>query len=366
MTRREQSRSFLEAREREIMERGGPTVPISFDELQRQAERAIEPRAFDYAAGGAGAEDTMRANRDAFRRYRILPRVLRDVSERDLSVELFGETLPAPVAVAPIGTHEKYHEEAELATARAASSLGVPLTLATASTKPLEEVAESMDETPAYFQLYWGEDWDATAELVDRAERAGYSALVVTVDSPLSRWRPRNLERAYSTLDDTPSATADAGTKDPSLTWDDLTFLRERTGLPIVLKGILHPHDAVTAVERGVDGLVVSNHGGRSVDGALGALDALPSVVEAVGGRVPVLFDSGIRGGADIFKAVALGATAVLVGRPYVYGLAIAGEQGVYEVLYNYLAELDSVLGMSGHTSIAELDEEALVESPIR
>lgn len=382
------SNSFLDRRLRELRE-SEPSVPLAYDELERTARDHIPGRHHDYVAGAAGTEGTLGENRDAFHRYRVVTRVLRDVSERDLSVRLFGRELPAPLLLAPIGSQSKYDDEGELATARGAAELGVPFVVGTMSSYTLEAVAEEAGRSPCLFQLYWLQDWDVTASLVRRAERADYEAIIVTVDSQLPKWRQRYLrnihadarnppkanllsdpvaEEKYGGADDLAAAVRSdsAFDKETSLTWDALDFLGEQTDLPIVLKGILTPEDAREAVDRGVDGIVVSNHGGRQIDGGLAAMDALPDVLAAVDGRIPVLLDSGIRGGSDVFKAVALGADAVLFGRPYIYGLSIAGQRGVYETVGNCLAELDSVLGLSGRPSIDEVDRSALVERPRR
>ncbi len=365
-------------------------VPIRFEELEKRAAEILSATAFDYVAGAAGSEDTMRANRDAFRRWRILPRMLRDVAARDLSVELFGERHPAPLLVAPIGVQSLVHEEAETATARAAASLRIPLVLSTVSSRPLEEVAGAMGEVPHWFQLYWPSDRELAASFLSRAQAADFGAIVITLDAALLGWRERDLEHAYlpilhaeglsnyftdpvfrATLERPPEEDVDAAVMkvarlfaNPSLSWDDLAFARDHTRLPILLKGILDPDDARRAVDHGVDGVVVSNHGGRQVDGAVAALDALPRVSDAVGDRIPVLFDSGIRRGAELFKALALGARACLVGRPYVYGLAIGGEDGVREVLLNLLADFDLTLALSGCRSVAEVGRGRLLPAP--
>jgi isopentenyl diphosphate isomerase/L-lactate dehydrogenase-like FMN-dependent dehydrogenase len=326
------------------------------------------------------------ANREAFYGWRIVPRMLRDVSQRDLRVELLGKKLPAPVLLGPVGVQGIIHEEAELATARAAASLGVPSVLSTLSSKPLEQVAQASGEGPRWFQLYWTTHPEVTASLLRRAEAAGYSALVVTLDTSILGWRERDLQHPYlpfllgeglanfftdpvfrSLLPKPPQEDPVAAIRlwggicsHTALTWKDLNFLRQHTRVPILLKGILHAEDAERALAAGVDGLIVSNHGGRQVDGAVAALDALPAVVRAVKGRVPVLFDSGIRRGADAVKALALGAQAVLLGRLYVWGLAVGGEQGVREALLNFLADLDLTLALSGHRCCAELTQVAL------
>jgi isopentenyl diphosphate isomerase/L-lactate dehydrogenase-like FMN-dependent dehydrogenase len=363
-----------------------PEQPIVVEELEEQARGILSREAFDYLAGGAGSEDTMRANLAAFKRYRLVPRLLRDVDRRDLCVTLLGRTLPMPVLLAPIGVQGVFHRDGELATARAAAALGIPLVASTVSSRPLEEIAAAMGAAPRWYQLYWPRSDELAESLLERAEKAGYEAIVVTLDTYLLAWRERDLQNAYlpflhgdglgNYLSD-PVFRAGAGVdprqdpnraleyfarvfSDPSRTWTDLARLRECTSLPIVLKGILHPDDARKAVDHGVDGLIVSNHGGRQLDGALAALDALPRVVEAVGDRTMILFDSGIRRGADVIKAMALGARAVLLGRPYAYGLAVGGERGVGEVLLNLQADLDLTLGLVGCASLGELGREHL------
>lgn len=380
MTAEDGTESFFPRRRTEIVEEE-TAVPPSFEALERTVRDHLAPEVYDHVAGGAGSEDTKLANREAFRRWQIVPRVLRDVSDRDLSVRLFGREIPAPLLLAPIGTQALYHEEGELASATAAAGVGVPFTLSTAASRSIEAVAERVGDAPRLFQLYWPSDWDVTVSLVERAEAAGYDAIVLTVDSPLPKWRVRNLANRYSGWKEIPKAnfesdpvveartapprdrSAESLSKDASLTWEDLAFLREHTSLPVVLKGILHPDDARNAVDHDVDGIVVSTHGGRQIDGSIASLEALPGVVDAVDGEIPVLFDSGVRSGADAFKAIALGATAVFVGRPYIYGLAIAGERGVSEVVQNIAAELESIVALSGHSSIEEIDRSLLVES---
>jgi isopentenyl diphosphate isomerase/L-lactate dehydrogenase-like FMN-dependent dehydrogenase len=336
--------------------------------------------------GGAGGEDTMRANEDAFRRWRIVPRMLRDVSQRDLSVTVLGTELPAPVALAPVGVQTIVHAEGELAVARAAASVGLAMAASTVSSFPLEEIAAA-GGGPKWFQLYWPTDRELAASLLARAERAGYSAVIVTLDTFLPGWKPRDLQGAWqpflegvgivnytsdpvfrarlqrSPEEDLQAAVGEfvAQFTNPRLTWEDLEFLRSRTTLPVALKGILHPDDARAAQAHGIDAVVVSNHGGRQIDGAIASLDALPAVVDAVGGELEVLVDSGVRSGADVFKALALGANAVLIGRPYLWGLAAGGEAGVVAVLRSILAELDLTIGLSGHTRVGELHPGLLV-----
>ncbi|MDQ6915609.1 MAG: alpha-hydroxy-acid oxidizing protein [Actinomycetota bacterium] len=363
-----------------------PELPVAIEELERRAAEEMTPEAYGYVAGGAGAERTVRANREAFDAWRIVPRMLVDVAERDLGVTVLGTEMPAPVLLAPVGVLSIVHPEAERAVARAAAGVGLPMVLSNAASSTIEDVAGEMGDAARWFQLYWPSDRDLAASFVRRAEAAGYGAVVVTLDTRLLAWRPRDVAAAYlpflrgegvavyfsdpvfrekleAAPEDDPQAAIGQWTAqfpNPSLTWDDLPFLREHTGLPILVKGVLHPDDARRALHAGVDGIVVSNHGGRQVDGAMGALAALPRVVEAVPSEVPVLFDSGVRGGADVVKALALGARAVLVGRPWVWGLALAGEEGVRSVLRGLLADLDLTLALSGHASVADLSTEAL------
>jgi isopentenyl diphosphate isomerase/L-lactate dehydrogenase-like FMN-dependent dehydrogenase len=363
-----------------------PTLPLSYDALEAAAKAVTTPEAFGYIAGGAGSEDTMRANREAFQRWRIIPRMLRNVGQRDHRVDVLGQTFTAPVMLAPVGVQSIVHEEAEVAVARAAASLRLPMVLSSASSKTMEEVAAALGDSPRWYQLYWGRNPDVTASFLRRAEAAGYSALVVTLDTALLSWRERDLQNAYlpfllgqglanyfsdpafrAALAQTPEENPFDAIRyfisifsNPLLTWDDLQFLRDHTSLPIILKGILHYDDARKALDYGVNGVIVSNHGGRQVDGAEAALEALPRVVNAVHGALPVLFDSGIRRGADILKALALGAKAVLVGRPYMWGLALNGEAGVREVLLNLLADFDLTLALSGYATSTEVDSAAI------
>ncbi len=377
---------------REIYARGlggeTPSIPVAVEEQERRAHEAMDERAANYVFAGAGAEHTIRANRDAFERYRIVPRMLRDVAERDLSTEVLGTPLPAPLMLAPIGVQKVVHEDGELASARAAAAVGVPMVVSTASHFTMEEIAEAGGDSPRWFQLYWPNDSELLKSFVSRAEVAGYRAIVVTVDTFVPGWKPRDLQQAWlpflqgmgnanylqdpifrAALEKTPEEDLAAATghylsvlANPSLTWDDLAQLRELTSLPIVIKGIQHVDDAHEAVRHGVDGIVVSNHGGRQVDGAIGSLDALPPIVEAVGGQLAILFDSGIRSGADALKALALGADAVLLGRPYVWGLALGGQAGVETVLKMILAELDLTMALCGYTRPDQLGPDALVE----
>jgi lactate 2-monooxygenase len=363
-----------------------PSIPVAVAELERLAREAMEDRAANYVFAGAGGEDTMEANRAAFERRRIVPRMLRDVASRDLSTTLLGTAMPAPLMLAPIGVQKVVHPEGELATARAASTLGLPMIASTASAFTMEEIAAAGGEGPRWFQLYWPNDRALAASFVERAEAAGYGAIVLTVDTFIPGWKPRDLQQAWlpflngvgvanyfedpvfrAALEKTPEEDVGAATghflgvqANPSLSWDDLAWLRERTELPILIKGIQHPDDALEAAKRGIDGIVVSNHGGRQVDGAIASLDALPPIAEVVGDDLAILFDSGVRSGSDAIKALALGADAVCLGRPYVWGLALEGQSGVETVLKMILAELDLTLALCGYTSPAQLGPEAL------
>ncbi|MHB8507233.1 MAG: lactate 2-monooxygenase [Candidatus Dormibacteria bacterium] len=369
-----------------------PTFPLTAAGMESRARESLGPETYDYIAGGASTEDTMRANLAAFRKWAIVPRILRDVSTRNLEVEVLGTRLAAPVLLAPIGgVQARTHPDAELAVARAAAGLGIGMVLSTAASTAMEEVATANGDGARWYQLYWPRDPALTRSFLRRAEASGYSAIVVTLDTQLLAWRPRDLSEAFlpflrgegvanyfsdpvfrAGLSRPPEEDLQAAVmhwvsifSDSSMTWDNLSMIRETTRLPILLKGVLHPDDATRAARVGVDGIIVSNHGGRQVDGAIGALDALEGVVAAVPDGFPVLFDSGIRSGADIFKALALGARAVLIGRPYMWGLAIGGEQGVSHALRCLLADLDLTMALSGCPSIREIARDSIVPGPL-
>ncbi|HSZ69465.1 MAG TPA: lactate 2-monooxygenase [Solirubrobacteraceae bacterium] len=367
-----------------------PARPLDWRALERDAYHLLAEGPRGYIQGGAGLGETMRANREAFDHWRLQPRMLRDVSQRSLTRTVLGTPLPAPLLLAPIGVQSLAHPEGELAMARAAAQVGVPFIASTAASHTIEQIAQAAGEHARWYQLYWPRDRELAHSFVQRAERAGYSALVLTLDTWMLGWRPADLTNGFlpflwgegnrnyledpvfrAALAKPPEEDMQAAIghwawefANPAITWDDLAFLREITSLPIVLKGILHADDARLAVEHGVQGVIVSNHGGRQVDGAVGALDALPDVVKAVDGRCEVLFDSGIRSGADALKALALGASAVCLGRPYIWGLALGGEQGVVDVLRSLLADLDLAMALSGYASIDEVDARALVAQP--
>jgi len=364
-------------------------LPVIYEEWEEKAREVLEDGPFYYIAGGAGGGMTMQANRAAFNRWKIVPRMLRNVEDRDTTIELFGKTYPFPVLHAPIGVQSIIHPDGERASARACAELGIPYVASSASTVPMEQIAEEMGDAPRWFQLYWSKDPDITASFLQRAEASGYSAIVVTLDTPMMAWREHDLKNVYlpfligegvgnyftdpafcaklkkSPQEDPLSAILYWAQVfgNPGLTWENLQFLREHTNLPILLKGILHPEDAKRAVAYGIDGIIVSNHGGRQVDGAIGALSALPAIVDAVSGQLTILMDSGIRRGSDIVKALALGAQAVLVGRPCMYGLAVAGEKGVKEVLQNLLADLDITIALAGERSVRDINSSILIET---
>ncbi len=401
-----------------------PRVTTASSRLERLARYRMSSQAYAYVAGGAGLEETVRSNRKAFEHHRIVPRMLRDVSRRDLSVELFGRRLPSPLLLAPLGALDLISREADLQVARAAAKHGVPMIFSNQAAVPMETCAAAMGTAPRWFQLYWSKSNQLVSSFLQRAEASGCEAIVVTLDTTLLGWRCRDLDLGslpflqgcglgqyfsdpvFQTLIDdpgfelpaasprlTPAAVATlAGLcrrypgsflanlrsgralkavrlftsiySRTDLTWENLSFLRERTRLPILLKGILSADDAKLALDHGVDGIIVSNHGGRQVDGAIASLDALPGVVKTVAGKIPVLLDSGIRSGADIVKALALGARAVCLGRPFAYGLAMAGQEGVEEVIANLLTDFELNLALAGCRQVSDLSPDNLARSP--
>jgi|APTNR8051073442_1049403.scaffolds.fasta_scaffold00005_31 lactate 2-monooxygenase len=397
------------------------SVKISLQTLEQDAQKVMSEKAYAYIAGGAGHEQTMSANQKAFEQWKIVPRMLCNVEERDTSIELFGQKIPSPILLDPVGVLEMVHREADIAVARAASSVGLPYIFSNQASRPMKECAAVMGDSPRWFQLYWSKSNELVQSFLQRAENCGCTALVVTLDTTMLGWRTRDLDMAYlpflegkgiaqytsdpvfQKLLDEPDETEQVKRKvtlqtiqglismvnnypgngffrklksgrplkavrkfvsiysNPATTWNDLRWLRQQTKLPLLLKGIVHPDDARKALDTGMDGIIISNHGGRQVDGSIATLDALPAIVDVVQSKVPVLLDSGIRGGADVFKALALGAKAVCIGRPYVYGLAIAGEQGVYEVLRNLMADFELTMGLSGCKNIAEINSGMII-----
>lgn len=420
--------NYGRARQNEIYRAGihgrTPSVPTDFATLERRARAKMSARSWAYVAGGAGEGRTMTANRDALDRWAIVPRMLRDTSERDLGIELFGQDLPAPILFSPVGAGALAHDRADVHIGHAAAELGLPYIFSNQGCAPMEEVAAEMESVrpgaPRWFQLYWSTDDRLVRSLVNRAEKSGAAAIAVTLDTTMLGWRPQDLnlgslpfaraegidqytsdptfweivaERLKGAVGEKPEISVGAIKtllsiaknvpgdlrrnltapepraavetfldiySRPSLNWDDIALLRDLTKLPIVLKGVLHPDDARQAVDVGVDGIIVSNHGGRQVDGSISSTDALVDVADAVDGRIKVLVDSGFYTGSDVFKALALGADAVCIGRPHMYGLALAGAQGARDAVANIVAELDLTLGLSGHTDVRTLDRSAL------
>ncbi|WP_345500366.1 alpha-hydroxy-acid oxidizing protein [Pedococcus ginsenosidimutans] len=404
-----------------------PTIPSDLAELERRARRAMSPKAWAYVAGGAGNGATMRSNRAAFERRQLVPRMAAGHRQRDLSTTLLGQRLPSPLLLAPIGAAGLVRRGSDLMVARAAARLGTPYIVSNQGCSPMEDVARAMGGTPWWFQLYWSTDEDLVDSMLQRAEASGAAAVVVTVDTTMLGWRPRDLDlgslpfsqgvgiaqytsdpRFRQIVAERVDVAAAAGRdrdvevtigavrsllsisrehpgswrdnlrspvpraavetfldiySNPGLAWDHLATLPERTRLPVVVKGVLHPDDARRAVDLGAAGVVVSNHGGRQVDGAIASLDALAAVRSAVGGQTAVVLDSGVRSGADVVKALALGADAVALGRPYVYGLALDGQSGVRDVVANVVAELDLTLGLCGVGSVAEVGPDLLADA---
>ncbi len=402
-----------------------PKVPVDFERLQKKAKKMMTKEAWGYIAGGAGRETTMGSNQAGFNHWKLIPRMLRDVSVRDTTTPLFDSKLPLPFLLSPIGVLEMVHKHSDLAVGKAASRVGVPFIFSNQASLPMETVAKAMGDSPRWFQLYWSKSNELVESLVKRAENCGCSAIVVTLDTTMLGWRTRDLDLAFlpflkakgiaqytsdpvfmrllkenaiaeeiqterkirpttflslfqlinnypgSFLKNMTSGEPLAAVRQfiniysrPSLTWDNLSFLRERTKLPILLKGILHPEDAKLAKEHGMNGLILSNHGGRQVDGAVSTIEMLPEIKKAVGSDFPLIIDSGIRSGADMMKALALGASACCIGRPYVYGLAIAGEQGVYEVIRNFAADFELNMGLTGCKNIEEVKNITLRTNP--
>jgi lactate 2-monooxygenase len=368
-----------------------PELPMTAAGMEERARAALSPEILSYVAGGAGDEHTQQLNVTAFDRYGLIPRMLSGAAERDLTVELLGLSLPSPLLLAPVGVIGLCAQDhrGDLATARAAARTGVPMIASTLSEDPLEDVAAQLGDTPGFFQLYTPADRELAASFVRRAEAAGFRGIVVTLDTQILGWRPRDLglgsfpqlkglclanyfsdpvfrAKLERPPEEDPRAAAlqwALGFSDPALSWDDLAWLRSLTDLPLLLKGLCHPEDVRRAIDGGVDGIYCSNHGGRQANGGAAAIDLLPAVVDAAG-DVPVVFDSGVRGGEHVVKALALGATAVALGRPYAYGLAVGGEDGIVHVLRCLLAEADLLMAVNGYASIADLVPEALATRP--
>lgn len=360
--------------------------PITYKELEQEAKQTMSVGGFGYVRSGAGNEETLRKNEESFSKLSFLPRFLRDVSELDTSVQLFGRTYPYPIFLAPVGMQKLAHKEGEIASAKAAATHRVPFVLSTVSSYSIEDVANATGDSPKWFQLYWSNNEEISFNMVKRAEEAGFEAIVLTIDTPMLGWRVEDIRNRFSPLklglgkanyEADPVFLRSLENQDaesiiqgilnninhPTLNWKHVAALKERTSLPILLKGILHPEDARLAVDNGIDGIIVSNHGGRQLDGVISAIDALPLVVEEIKGAVPVLFDSGIRRGTDVVKALALGADAVFIGRPFIYGLAVDGQNGVEKVLANFIEETKISISLAGISSVKDLPALKIVTS---
>ena len=386
----EMSFPFGPATQAEIYVGSADDLPLDPDEWEARAKGVLEPGPFDYIAGGAGGESTMQANRDAFARWGLRPAMLAGNQQRDLHVSVLGTSSPTPFFLAPVGVLSAARPDGDLAVARSAAAAGVPWVVSTAASTPMETIAATMGTAPRWYQLYWVNDRDVVASLVHRAEAAGYAAIVLTLDTLQLGWRDRDLRNRYLPFilgegiaqftsdpvfrsrlsvspEDDPRGAGAAMVgmfSNLGLRWDDLAWLRERTRLPLLAKGVLRADDARRVLDAGFQGVIVSNHGGRQVDGAVAALDALVEVRDALGDNAVVLMDSGIRRGADVIKALALGANAVLLGRPYVYGLAVAGQAGVERVIRNLMAEIDLTLALIGGRDVKALERSWITLRP--
>ena len=353
-----------------------PTADVTrFEPLAR---RRLSKMAYDYVRSGGGDEISMRANRAGFERLQLEPSVLVDVSQIDTRVNLFGSEFESPILLAPVAYHRLYHAEGEIGTARGASAAGAGLVISTFTTTSIDEIARNTQQ-PIWFQLYVQRDREFTKDMVQRAVAAGCKAVCVTVDTPvlgnrygqLSFGLPKGMECVHLRGMKAPGSAQVTGHKtkraniydalfDPSFNWNDLEWLRKVAGVPVLVKGVLSAEDGRRAVSCGADGVIVSNHGGRNLDTVPATIDALPRVVEAVAGRIPVMLDSGIRRGTDVLMALALGAKAVFIGRPYVYGLAVGGAKGVERVILILRDELERAMALTGRRSIAEIDASVL------
>lgn len=351
----------------------------TFEQLEAIAKEKMTPGAFGYVRSGASREETFKKNVSSFSKYSLIPRFLNDVSKLDTSVTLFGRKYPTPLLLSPIGVQRIVHEDGEIASAKAAANCGIPFIQSTVSSYPIEKIAEATGDSPKWFQVYWASTNDEiTYSMVKRAEEAGYEAIVLTVDTVMAGWREEDVRNQFSPLklgfgkgnyetDPVFLSALSANDSDsiiqavmenithPALNWAKVAELKKRTSLPVLLKGILHPEDAKQAIANGIDGIIVSNHGGRQLDGVIASIDALPAITEAVDGKIPVLFDSGIRRGVDVVKAIALGADGVLIGRPFLYGLAAEGQKGVEKVLDNIRQEMEVSLTLSGVTNLKDM-----------
>jgi isopentenyl diphosphate isomerase/L-lactate dehydrogenase-like FMN-dependent dehydrogenase len=345
---------------------------VNLDELEQQAKEHLDQASYDFVAGGAGSELTLRANREAFQKMTIMPRVLTGIKRVDTSTNLLGQQVSMPIYVTPMANHGVVHPLAEVGSAQGAKKADTLFIAPTGSNKTMEEVATAIKDSPRWFQLYFNKDPEVNKQLLRRAETSGYSAIVLTVDLPVLGIRDRNVKNSFTLPKDLnrPNVQSErfvaatrglhaltVGVKD-DLGWDDYEWTRERTSLPVLIKGILSPDDAEEAGNRKVPAIIVSNHGGRQLDTGFGAIEALRPVVERVKGKTRILFDSGIRRGTDVFKALALGAEAVGVGRPVLWGLALYGANGVAAVLEHLNMELVNVMRLAGVSRIADVSSD--------
>jgi L-lactate oxidase len=344
-------------------------IIVNLDDLEQEAKRQLDQASYDFVAGGAGSERTLRANREAFERIAIIPRVLTGIKQVDTSTNLLGQQLPMPIYITPMANHGVVHSLAEVGTAQGAKKVGTLFVTPTGSNKTMEEVAEGAKNSPRWFQLYFNKDPEVNEQLLWRAEKSGHSAIVLTVDLPVLGIRDRNVRNSFTLPRDLkrPNVSSErfeaatrnlqsltAGMKD-DLSWEDYEWTRKHTTLPVLVKGILSPDDAEEAARRKVPAIIVSNHGGRQLDTGFGAIEALGPVVDRIKGKTRVLFDSGIRRGTDVFKALALGAEAVGLGRPVLWGLALYGPDGVAAVLEHLRMELANVMRLAGVARPADI-----------
>jgi len=409
-------------RQREIYIKGlsgsVPKTPLSFAGLEQKALQVLSPAAFAYLAGGAGRETTIDHNRIALDQVKIHPHVLGGVQEVSMQTKWRGHTLPAPFMLAPIGVLELAHHEADLAVAKASAATGIPMIISSQASFPMEDIAGQLQSCPRLFQLYYSKSQELSKSFIRRAEAIQCSALVVTLDTTMLGWRIRDLNLGFSpflhgkgiaqyysdpVFKELPDPTDTVTLKppltlsliksiislnhripggfwnnlqskramktvrkftsifnNPGMNWDDIARIREWTKLPVYLKGIVRPDDAIKALNAGVDGIIISNHGGRQIDGAVSTVECLPSILNVVSDRMEVWLDSGIRTGSDVFKCMALGATGVMIGRPYAYALACGGISGVKDCIYNIIAELELIMALSGCRNLSDIKSDLI------
>ena len=377
----------MSMKQEEVLLSSTESLPKTINAWERFAEERLPRNSFDYIARGSGDQNTLKANRSVFNDWTLIPRVLNKVVHRDKSIQLLGKSYPTPLLFSPIGVQKIVHPNGEMESSKVAAEFGIPFILSNAASCSMEEVASNIGDSPKWFQVYYSSNKEVSKSQIQRAKSLGYEALVVTVDTALLGLREYDIENNYSPLNEgmgSGNYSSDpvfneqllakglSGKEsaikfqmeifeNPSLSWDDIIEIKSYTNLPIFLKGIMHTDDALTAVSLGIDGLIVSNHGGRQLDHCISSLEALENICHAVGGKIPVLFDSGIRRGTDIVKAMAIGASAVLIGRPYLYGM-VAGHEGIRTVLQQILRELDVTMALAGIDDIKTIDGSILLK----